>query len=105
MNGADSPPANPTSLGNVWTGETRPTFVAIESEMFVRGLDELQRLRAMERRLLEWADQLGEKRDEPDASGKSIVAELRNRMTGRSNSGPHGATAGSTHETDLVPTA
>ena len=82
MNGVDDPPANPTSLGNIWVGETRPTFVAIESEMFTQGLDELQRLRAMERRLLEWADQLEANRDKPGDVGKFIGAELRNRMTG-----------------------
>jgi len=71
MNGVD-PPANPTSLGNVWRGETRP----------LQGLDELQRLRAMERRLLEWADQLEANRDKPGDVGKFIAAELRNRMAG-----------------------
>lgn len=27
MNGVDDPPANPTSLGNVWIGETRPKLI------------------------------------------------------------------------------
>lgn len=29
MNGVDDPPANPTSLGNVWIGEIRPSTEAL----------------------------------------------------------------------------
>jgi len=86
MNGVDDLPANPTSLGNVWVGETKPVFVAVEGEMFTQSLDELQRLRAMERRLLEWADQLEANREKPEDVGKFIAAELRQRMAGRRSS-------------------
>lgn len=43
---------------------------------------ELRDLRAMEQRLLEWADQLEKNRDKPGDVGKFIAAELRNRMAG-----------------------
>lgn len=42
---------------------------------------EVDRLRAMERRLQEWAGQLDATRDQPGAVGPFISAELRNRMT------------------------
>lgn len=83
MNGVDDPPANPTSLGNVWIGETRPVFVVSEKGAMIEAIDELQRLRAMERRLLDWATLLEANRDKPGDVGKFIAAELRNRMAGR----------------------
>lgn len=75
----DAPPSHPTSLGDVWVGTTRPNLVVLEQEALTQGLDELQQLRAMKRRLLEWADQLEDHR-EPGDVGPFIARELRNRM-------------------------
>jgi hypothetical protein len=45
--GVDDPPANPMSLGDAWTGQTKPVFVVSEKEAMTQTIDELRRLRAM----------------------------------------------------------
>lgn len=71
--GVDDPPTNPAST---------------ERGRLAEGLDELQRLRAMEHRLIEWATQLEVNRDKPGDVGKFIAAELRSRMAGARNHRP-----------------
>lgn len=48
----------------------------------IRSLHELRRLRAMVKRLEEWAEQLDLEGRSDMFSTKSIAAELRNRMNG-----------------------
>lgn len=78
MQRVDGPPANPTSLGEVWIGNTRPVGMVLSSQ----DLAELDRLRAMESRLLAWVTQLEASRDRVGDVGQFIAAELRCRMTG-----------------------
>jgi hypothetical protein len=78
----DGPPANPTSLGEVWIGNTRPVVEQPNSAPSAHDLDEWRRLQSMEARLIAWAAQLEASRDRLGDVGQFIGAELRRRMAG-----------------------
>lgn len=59
-----------------------PRSGATERIPITEALAELQRLRVMERRLLDWTADLEAKSANPGTLGRFIATELRNRMRG-----------------------
>lgn len=82
MNGVDDPPATQRLRWQVPDDRLTEIVRGPTSEAGAMAT-ELRDLRAMEQRLIEWANQLEANRDRPGDVGHFIAAELRNRMARR----------------------